>query len=64
VKKYNEHILSLCWTEAGKKQVNIAQMREIMGIVAHMVATQPEFLAELLRVGIKKAKRIDETTDS
>lgn len=64
MKKYNEHILSLCWTEHGKKQVNIAQMREIMGIVAQMVATQPEFLAELLRIGIKKAKLIDKSTDS
>ncbi len=64
MKKYAEHVKSLCWTEAGKKQVDIAQMREILGIVAHMIATQPEFLSELLRVGLKKAKELNRNADA
>lgn len=43
--------------ESLKKQVNIAQIKEIIGHVALLVATDSESLLKLVELGHKKAKK-------
>lgn len=51
MKRYKDHIKDICEKEGLKKQLSVAQVSEVMSIVAFKLVTEPDFLVELVRVG-------------
>jgi len=55
--KIKQLIKALCKAEGKKKQVNIAQMTEIVGVLADHAFYDPEVFVSLRLHGFKRAKK-------
>jgi len=54
---FKDLCLTIAQIEAGRKQVSIAQIREIMGIVTSMVFWEPDLMVQLYQMGERKEMR-------
>jgi hypothetical protein len=50
----NELAKLLCHFEKGKKEINIAQMKEILKNLCALMVDQPETIATMIKHGLKK----------
>lgn len=55
--KISEMVSYLAKKEAGKSEVKVADIREIVGIISDLVHQNPDVMASLLANGKKRSKK-------
>ena len=55
--KYKELIAYLAAKEGLKKQISIAQIKELVGLLSELLYEEPSIALELVRVGKRRKKK-------